>query len=132
LYRTLELDQQQQNEPSQVLFNQVLRRLEPDQVYLIPPKLQDFRLETGAPAFVDFKSIPYQDRELLEWQERLELAQFFYRDDPVFISCNLLPRIHQIEPITHVVLEQDQFGLDCPGLEPIFSYEGFALFRYQP
>ena len=33
--------------------------------------LQDFRLTTGAPLFVDYKSIPYQDAEVLEWYERV-------------------------------------------------------------
>ena len=131
LFRTSELSQQQRAEAAQSLFQQVRQRLEPGQTYLVPPKLQDFRLESGAPAFVDFKAIPYQDRELLAWQERLRLAQFFYREDPAHINCDLLPRINSIESITHVVLEQDQFGLACPGLKSIYSDASFALFAYE-
>ncbi len=37
------------------------------ELYLTPVKLQDFRLASGSPAYVDFKSIPYQDRDVLEW-----------------------------------------------------------------
>ncbi len=43
---------------------------------LIPVDLQRFRLHTGAPIFIDFKSIPYKDVEVLEWLERLRVAQF--------------------------------------------------------
>jgi hypothetical protein len=42
---------------------------------IIPVDLQRFRLYTGAPIFVDFKSVPYQDTEVLEWYARLHLAQ---------------------------------------------------------
>jgi hypothetical protein len=42
---------------------------------IIPVDLQRFRLYTGAPIFVDFKSIPYKDVDVLEWSARLHLAQ---------------------------------------------------------
>jgi hypothetical protein len=42
---------------------------------IIPVDLQRFRLHTGAPIFVDFKSIPYQDVEVLEWYGRIQLAE---------------------------------------------------------
>lgn len=132
LGRTVLLAQARAGDPASQLFDHVTQVRRPGDRYLIPPKLQRFRLATGAPAFVDFKAIPYQDSELLEWNERLELAQFFYRDDPALISCGLLPRIHSVEPFTHVVLEEDQFGLDCPGLDRVFGNDVYALFRYQP
>jgi hypothetical protein len=42
---------------------------------VIPIDLQRFRLYTGAPIFVDFKSVPYKDTDVLEWYERLGLAK---------------------------------------------------------
>ncbi|MCI0463303.1 MAG: hypothetical protein L0Z62_40670 [Gemmataceae bacterium] len=42
---------------------------------VIPVDLQRFRLATGAPLFVDFKSIPYKDTEVLAWRDRLRLAE---------------------------------------------------------
>jgi hypothetical protein len=45
---------------------------------LIPIDLQRFRLYTGAAIFVDFKSIPYQDVEVLEWYRRMVWTQEFY------------------------------------------------------
>jgi hypothetical protein len=35
---------------------------------VISPDLQSFRLATGVPIFVDFKSIPYKDGEVLQWR----------------------------------------------------------------
>src|SRR5207245_2890450 len=43
--------------------------------------LQQFRLATGTPIYVDFKSIPYKDDEVLEWQRRLAWCTEVYRDN---------------------------------------------------
>ncbi len=41
---------------------------------IIPIDLQRFRLYTGVPIYVDFKSIPYKDTDVLEWHDRLRFA----------------------------------------------------------
>jgi hypothetical protein len=46
----------------------------------IPVDLQRFRLATGARVYVDFKSVPYAPREVLEWHRRMEAAVEFYKD----------------------------------------------------
>lgn len=122
----------QANDVEQPVFQEVVDQLTPGQIYLIPPKLQGFRLRTGAPAFVDFKSIPYKDREVLDWFERVRLAQFFYRDDPSSIDCGLLESIRTRETITHVILGAAQFGLDCPSLSVTYQDDNFALFEIGP
>jgi hypothetical protein len=42
---------------------------------VIPVGLQRFRLHARAPIFVDFKSIPYKDVDVVEWHRRMLLAQ---------------------------------------------------------
>ncbi len=59
------------------MLREVRARLELGQVYLIPPKLLEFRLATGAPALVDFKAIPYRDVDVLEWRRRLQFCRQF-------------------------------------------------------
>lgn len=46
--------------------------------HLIAIDLQRFRLDTGAPIYVDFKSIPYKDTDVLEWHRRLRWAHDVY------------------------------------------------------
>lgn len=46
---------------------------------LIAIDLQRFRLSTGAANYVDFKAIPYQDVEVLEWQRRLLWSREFFQ-----------------------------------------------------
>src|SRR5262249_27695037 len=70
---------------------------------IIPVNLQQFRLHAEAPIFVDFKSIPYKDVEVLEWHERLQQNQQFY-DQLRAGNCADVQR----HGITHVVLPRDQ------------------------
>ncbi len=68
---------------------------------LIPVDMQRFRLLAQAPIFVDFKSIPYQDAEVLEWHRRLLLADAWTRAEhwPPTLREQWLR-----EGITHVVV----------------------------
>lgn len=45
---------------------------------LIPSELEDFRLTTGLPIYVDHKSHPYRSDELEEWYERIQINERFY------------------------------------------------------
>jgi hypothetical protein len=45
---------------------------------LIPVDLQRFRLATGVPIYVDFKSVPYADAEVLEWHRRVRQVEAWY------------------------------------------------------
>jgi hypothetical protein len=45
----------------------------------IPVNLQRFRLYTGAPIYVDFKSVPYKDSEVIEWHTRFRQAENWQR-----------------------------------------------------
>ena len=63
-------------EPAYLGF--VRANLASGQHYLTPPSLREFRLAIGVPQYVTFKSHPYQDVEVLEWQRRLTVAQELY------------------------------------------------------
>ena len=97
------------------------------QLYLTPTKMQDFRLASGSPAFVDFKSIPYRDSDVLEWYRRVLLADRFYKRH----DCPLLSKLILDEKITHVVFPLEQGELACPGLEQVYQDGYFALFQVQ-
>jgi hypothetical protein len=102
----------------------------PGDLYLIPPRLQEFRLAAGAPAFVDFKSIPYLDREVLEWYQRARLAGWFYRDHLEDVDCGLLTTLRDEHGVTHVVLDQNLLSLSCPAFgERLHADASFAVVR---
>jgi hypothetical protein len=98
--------------------------------FFTPPKQQDFRLATGAPILVDFKSIPYVDLEVIEWHDRLKTAQNFYRDRVDERNCSQIDRAISQGAVNHVVLGPDQLGLVCPNFsELIFSDSSYQVYK---
>jgi hypothetical protein len=118
---------QQRADPARSALAFIESQREPGQVYLIPPRLQDFRLVTGAPAMVDFKSIPYRGDQLLEWYDRLRLADLVYRDRVEEVNCERLADAAREYGVTHLVLDQDLLGLDCPGLRRLYVDNSYAV-----
>lgn len=93
-------------------------------IFLTPVKMQDFRLETGAPVYVDFKSIPYRNADVLEWYRRVQLAdQFFNTGD-----CQILQDILRSEKITRVVTENYYPG-PCPQFQLVYDDVDFQVYK---
>jgi hypothetical protein len=93
--------------------------------HLIAIDMQRFRLVTGAPLFVDFKSIPYKDVEVLEWKRRLLWAKEIYSGD---WNRKGLKEDLAREGITHVIATTD---LDSKILEKIYPNAEFADPHYR-
>lgn len=93
-------------------------------VYLVPTKMQDFRLETGAPIYVDFKSIPYAPDEVLEWRRRVLRADRFYREKDE--ACEALESLAN-EGVTHVVSETGDPVNGCDRLIEIYADRDYAV-----
>jgi hypothetical protein len=115
--------QRKRSQPERALMAFVANYKQPEDVYLIPVKMQDFRLASGAPIYVDFKSTPYHPPEVLEWHRRHQLAEEFYRSP----SCESLEQFGR-EGINHLVIAT-AVSLDCPTLEKIYSDNNYQLFR---
>ncbi len=96
---------------------------------LIPVDLQRFRLFTGTPIFVDFKSIPYKDTEVLEWYRRMQQCQDWYavKDwSRRAVAAELRPA-----DITHVLTTTDR-DLRGDGLERIYEDHAYRIYRVCP
>jgi hypothetical protein len=117
--------QRKQSNPEQALFDYVAANKQPGETYLIPVKMQDFRLATGAPAYIEFKSIPYHDLDVMEWYRRINMANRFY-DQP---DCAMVPGLLR-EGITHVVVEGELQSTTCAGWKMVYrdsTYHVLAL-----
>ena len=91
-------------------MNYVKQTKSSGQVYLIPTrdnKFDEFRLYTGAPVFINWKSHPYQDFEVVEWYNRNQLAEKFYNSESP-TACSVLQELSSNYQITHVVLDLEQ------------------------
>lgn len=87
--------------------------------------MQDFRLATGAPAFVDFKAIPYQDQDVLEWYRRIKKAEKVYFKT----NCDRIQEFLSTEIVTHIITKQEEMDDSCPNLKKIYETPGFSLFQ---
>ncbi len=106
---------------------------QPGELYMIPPREADlinFRLYTGAPTFINWKSHPYKDTDLLEWYHRNETALAFYnaRDNNQETTCQLLEAIESEYGVTHVVLKGEDAALDCPFTSPKYVEDQFSVY----
>lgn len=110
--------------PKPALTAFVREHAEAGDLYLVPEDFPDFRLETGTPILVDWKSHPYRDVEVLEWWDRLTTARRFYAAEPA-ARCPLLEEL-QDEGVTHVVLPEGE-ALDCPGADRVYDGAHFAV-----
>ncbi len=98
---------------------------QPGEVYLIPLKMQDFRLEAGAPAYIEFKSIPYKDRDVLEWRRRVDLASKFYSRT----RCKKIVELAETEGFSHAILSVDHETAQCKQTESLFQDEVYGVYR---
>ena len=115
--------------PDHKMIAHVIETHTPGQVYVIPLNLQNFRLETGASIFVEFKSIPYKDEEVLEWYRRVRMAGRLYQAINSTYGCAALEELYA-EGVTHVVLPYDHTAKNCPTLQRDhldINYEVFTL-----
>jgi len=111
--------------PERAVENMVAVQRKPGDIYLTPVKMQDFRLAAGAAAYIDFKSIPYRGEEVLEWFQREQLADRFYKCG----DCNVLDEILLDAPVTHVITEPSEDEIDCPQLDMLYTDASYALWR---
>ena len=96
--------------------------VKPSDLFLIPPRNDEFRLHASVPIFIDEKSHPYKDAEVVEWQHRVELARSFYDAEADSEACAALARIIDDYAITHIVVDTRTTG-QCDELSGSIEYE---------
>ena len=102
----------------------------PGQIYLIPLELEEFRLITGLPAFVDWKSIPYRPDELIEWYERVQLARAYYEASDATDAIVALEAINKYARVTHVIVEAESDVLHA-GMHGEYAFRDNTHFVYE-
>jgi hypothetical protein len=98
------------------------------EIYLVPVDLEDFRIYTGAPTFVTFKSGPVKDVEFVEWYTRLVAAGDFYgaEDDA---ACTMLKKLKADYKLTHVVVNGAQRDRRCEDLYELYKDDQYRIYR---
>jgi len=99
-------------QPHYQAMRYVVENLESHNLYLIPPSLDNFRLATGAPIFVDKKTHPYKATEVIDWYYRYMLAKEIFSREGTD-NCELLQNTIETNDITHVLVPTDSPMSDC-------------------
>jgi len=93
---------------------------------IIPFDFQRFRLHAGAPIYVDFKAIPYRDKDVLEWHRRALWNQKVYQERD-WNKTGTLADLKR-EGITHVVATKDR-DIRCDGLDLLYEDASYRVYR---
>ena len=112
LTKSIVEEREKSGSPDRPMMAYVSENKAPGDIYLIPLDMQDFRLETGAPAYVEFKSIPYKDVEVLEWFRRVSVAGNLYRAPRKRDGCAIASELY-LEGVTHVGLADGHKIKNC-------------------
>lgn len=105
----------------------VSRTARPGELYLVPPDLQTFRLAAHVPIFIDWKSIPYQNNQIMEWFHRNQLARDLY-DNPNS-ACTALEKLAAQYAVTHVILGKKSSIAGCMNLDGLARDSNLELYK---
>lgn len=108
----------------------VARTKAPSHTYLIPPRWRNFRLQTGAPTYVDYWFIPYNDVAVIEWDRRIKLAEAYYRARGAE-RCEIAQALSAASNVTHIVEPRSE-SERCPGWTRVFRDTAYVLSRRIP
>lgn len=99
-----------------------------DATTLVDPAWDQVRLNADIPIFVDFKSHPYRDVEVMAWWRRIRLARAFYsgRDSE---RCSALEEIVAEAPTLKWILTSPGFPLSCRGVHQVDKDDNGTIYR---
>lgn len=120
--------------PEMLLLRHIAAHKGPSDIYLIPnhdDAFDKFRLETGAPAFVNWKSHPYKDSEVLDWYQRNRLVDQLYSAS-IQALPGMLNALRGRYHVTHLIASKHSEFATCPLLKPEYFDSSFVLYRIEP
>lgn len=113
------------------MLNFVRTNKQAEQIYLIPPnsqQLQKFRLYTGVPIFINKKSHPYKDTEVIEWYNRVAKATEVYEKEGD--RCQLLQQLKTDYAFSHVVAEREN-QFPCTFLKTSYKDAHYIIYEVE-
>jgi hypothetical protein len=121
--------------PSRSFYDEIATffEVEPSPMILVPVDgpFESFRLESGIPIFVDYKSHPYRDVDVIEWKRRVDVARGFYQQiEGEHVQCTSLGTMLREERITHIALPEGERRLEsCTNLVESFRRRGLVVYQ---
>lgn len=95
---------------------------------LVAIDFQSFRLDTGAAIFVDFKSIPYKDVDVLDWRQRMNDCEWLYQQAD-WNAPDARAKLKEFG-VTHVIATANQ-KLRGSNLIEIYQDRWYRIYKVQ-
>ena len=112
-------------DPRQPLWQFVRDHVQAGDVVVVPSAMAEFRLETGAPVVITYKSHPYKDVEILAWYERLQAVDAFYQEP----ACERLDQLMTEYGATDIVLPVDQSIEPCDRGQVVYQDGQYSVVK---
>jgi hypothetical protein len=122
----------QLSNPANPMMDYVAAHKSPADIYLIPSKLENFRLVTGAPILADFDSIPYRDVDVMIWYQRLQWVSWFYHSNQASNPCKMLMDIAANYGVTRAVVERTNQFTVCKSLPVVYEDTTYRIYELTP
>ena len=117
----------QLEDPAMPMMNYVAAHKSPGDVYVVPSKMETFRLVTGAPILVDFKSTPDRDADVIEWYNRLQAIGWYYNGNPD--PCKMLRDMVTQYGVTHAVVERHDPKTVCKAMPVVYEDAYYRIYK---
>ena len=96
---------------------------------LIPAKLEQIRLNTGLPIFIDWKSAPFKNDAVIEWYDRIKLSNSFFNTSNLEDQKKLIIQINNKEQISHVLIKDNDKNLVLKDCKYLFKEYGYVFYN---
>jgi hypothetical protein len=101
-------------------------------IFVVPPndiRFDRFRLVTGQPLLINWKTHPYRDVELLEWRRRFEMTKPLYTAGSAKEACAVLATLVATYDVKRLVFADAHplMTAPCPGVIVVFRANGFGV-----
>jgi hypothetical protein len=121
-----------QADPAIPMMNYVATHKSPEDIFMIPSKLANFRLMTGAPILADFDSIPYRDKDIMKWYQRLQWASYFYMSGQGDNPCKALKNTFTKYGVTYAVVERSDKLTVCQSFPVVYQDAIYRIYALSP
>lgn len=115
----------QKDDPALPMMNYVATHKSPGDLYMVPSKMENFRLVTGAPILADFKSAPDRDADVMEWYTRIQWISWFYQGSQ---PCKTVLDIAARYGVTQVVTEKNYAPTVCTSLKTVYKDSTYRIY----
>jgi hypothetical protein len=117
-------------DPALPMMEYVTAHKSPTDVYMVPAKMINFRLVTGAPIYIDFNTTPDRDRDVLEWYRRLQNVYWFYGGS--YNPCAFLKQMATQEGVTHAVVQSGVGATACRTMPTVYQDTFYTVYYIGP